>query len=473
MTTQTKVGPLRQIMSSAFRRATPARLRLFLIVDCIVVVAFCSFTVMTVKQHEHAGRTIGKDAGPSVIAAHEVKMAIQQMDACLSSQLLYKSDSNDSKIMEKRFEPWRIALCKHVVIAAKNITYGASEQVPIEDILGAFGRYLMQVQRTRDFHNAGNSAAALAEYRETLRTINKELVPAANALDKANFQILDSIYSGAKSNSKFLCGLVLFIGMLCIICLVVTQFYLFKRFRRRFNLPLLIATVASAFVVMHMYSELSESGEAMKVAKELSYDSILTLLDVRASAYNANAAQSRWLLDRENAALHDKEFHDNVNAMISFSPGHSFDSTILLAEAQLANRDHKFKLPGFSGTLATEFQNVSFEGEKYHMVEALKALKNFCAVDKQMRELEKAGNHDAAVELGLEYDPEASKSAFTKLDYALGTALRINLENFELAVDDAETDLRGLAILAEFFAVFVVVFVYFGLRSRMAEYINP
>ena len=325
------------------------------------------------------------------------------------------------------------------------------------------------MQTAPELHESRDPQTALKAYRTSLDTINKELLPAAQALNEANSQKLDEDYNREKSLSKIYSGGVLVVGLVLITALIITQAFLFIRFRRRINPPIFIATILSFVLVLHLYSELSESAEDMKVAKEYSFDSILTLLDTRASAYSANAAEIRWLLDRQNAGAHEKEFNDHINSIVTFAPGHDFASTIDLAEDQLTT--NKFKLPGLTGTLASEFHNVSFEAEKYAVYKALLALRDFCAIDKQMRALENAGNHEAAMKLGLGYHPEASKFPFTRLDDSLGTALKTNLDHFDQAVIAAEKDLNGLALLSEMFTIYVILSIYFGLRPRMAEYL--
>src|SRR4029453_7886576 len=308
----TQLDPLQHMVRSAFKDVTPVRLRILLVVHWRVVLIFCLVSVTTIRKHEYSVRTVGRDATPSVIAAHQIRIGVEQMDTNLANELLYAHGQDEVQQMAKSFEDWRVSVCKHLVAAAKNITYGSAEQVPIENIQVALGQYDMQAQRARDMHDAGKSADSVSAYRIALKTVQDKLLPNAEALNKANADELEAQYSRRASESALSCGLVLVLGMVLIVLLVITQAYLTRRFRRRLNLPLLVATVCTVIIVQHVYTALRSNAQHLKAAKEDSYDSIVALLDARANAYNGNAAQSRWLLDRENADAHEKSFYASL-----------------------------------------------------------------------------------------------------------------------------------------------------------------
>jgi hypothetical protein len=477
VTMQTKVDqplqrdPLQHMVRATFLDVTPVRLRLLLIANSLLALLFCLVAVTTVHQHEHAALTVGHDAAPSVVAAYAIKGGAVQMDGLLASELLNSPGGDEAQQAQNSFEKWRTNVSRQLVAAARNITYGRVEQLPIENLLVAFGQYQMQAQTARDAHNAGNQPQAMKSYRASLATLTDQLLPNADALNKANADVLESTYAEEKSESALAASGVLVIGIMVIALLLLTQIFLSQRFRRRLNVPLLLATICTVIFVNHIYTELRHSAQHLKVAKEDSYNSIVAILSARSSVFDANAAQNRWLLDKEHADQHEKSFSDDIKSMASFAPGHDFASTLELAEKQISDGE-KIGLPGFTGTLADELANIRFEGEGQVAVEALGALKDYCQTDKRMRELERSGNHQAAVKLGLSYYPDASKFAFTKLDDALSRALKINQEQFESGIKSALKELNGLDLLSLIFSLLVAVCVYIGLRPSMAEYLS-
>ncbi len=463
-----QADPFRELLKSAVADVTPTRLRLLLVIDFLALMVFCSVAVSTIKQHEHSARTVGYNAAPSVMAAQEIKVSLDEMDASLANQLL---QGGDARMHSEDFERARIAACKSLIAAAKNITYGRSEQTPIENIMFALGKYEAQARSALDAAAANNKPAAIQAYLSSVDTLETKLLPSTQELQKANTDQLESIYSAEKSKSALSCGLVLAIGIVLTGCLIVTQLYFTSRFRRRINVPLLIATIAVLFAVNELYSSLRENAQHMKVAKEDSYDSLVALMDARASAYHANALQSRWLFDRERVDLYDKKFRDAMTSIANFSDGQNFASTIADVEKHMAAKE-KITLRGFSGSLATEFGNIRFEGESEAALEALQALAQYSSVDETMRKLGQAGDLAGALKIGLGYAPGESNYYFARFDEAAQRAIKINKQYFETGLSNAFQELNGLIVITAVVTALIVGCIYFGFRPRLAEYVR-
>ncbi len=463
--------PFRQMIYSALKDVTPVRLRLFFVANCLAALLFCFISVATVKEHEHAVKTIGRDAAPSVISAHQIKIAVEQMDADLVDELLYAPGQEEGAEMAADFEMWRKKVSRELVAAAKNITYGSAEQIPLENIQMALGEYEMRAQSARDMHYQGKNQETVNYYSSALQILQAQLLPNADALNRANADKLENAYSQAESESALSCGLVLVVGMLLVVLLLFTQIYLSGRFRRRINLPLLIAMLSTVVFTQHIYSELSENGKALKKAKEDAYNSVVALLDARANSYDAKATASRFLLTHNNASSQEQTFFEKVATVASFAAEHGYSDTIARAQRQLETQE-KINLPGFKGSLADELNNVRFEGEGQAALEALEGFSNYTKADSKMRQLENSGAHAAAVKMCLSYGPNGSMFPFIKFDDALGRTLEINRTHFKIEVDKAFHDLTGLVGLCQLIALLIVVCTYFGLRPRMAEYLH-
>jgi branched-subunit amino acid ABC-type transport system permease component len=470
--TKTKIGPIRYMLRSCTSDITPVRLRLMFFINCLGTVIFGLLAVATVQQHEHAVKTLGFDAAPSVIAARQIKIGVEQMDTDLVTELLHLPGSREGLWMAEDFEKWRIVVCKQIVAAAKNITYGLAEQTPIENIEISLGQYEMQSQQAKDMHSLRLNRMTIDRYRDALQILEHRLLPNADALRKANADALESTYAQEESQAALSCGLVAVAGMLLIGSLLATQIYLARRFHRRLNLPLLIATFCLLFFVQKLYSTLMHNSSHLKIAKEDAYNSVIALLDARADSYEANAAMERWLLDRAHADEHEKTFLDKANSVACFAPGHDFTETIKRAEDQYA-AEQKFNLSGFSGALADEFNNVRFEGEGQAALEALQDWSDYRAIDANMRQQEKLAAHEVALAVGLGYDPHAAKFSFAKFDDAVGRMLKINQYHFDKAIKEGMHDLKGLTVVSQLICLFVLFCIYAGFRPRLAEYVRP
>jgi hypothetical protein len=464
-----QVSPLKQAVHSILSSVTPVRLWLLLFSLCSFAIVFCVAALVTVVQHAHAVKTVGADAAPSVFAAEQIKIGLETMDASLADELLYGAGQPEAQECADDFEHARINVCKQLVTAAKNITYGRAEQAPIENIQAALGQFEMQAQAARDAHQAGKMKDALNCYRGMFQTLEEHLLPNADKLAKANADVLEATYAREKGASAMSCGLVMVIGLILIGMLLYTQIYLSIRFRRRINPPLLIAMTALSLFLQNLTSALTDSGLQLKIGKEDAYNSIVALLEACSNSYEANAAKSRWLLDKERADSHQKHFEEKVATVARFEPGHNFTETLAKAHQQFAN-DQKFNLPGFNGSLADELDNVRFEQEGDAALETMERFADYCATDSKMRKFESSGNHAAALKLGLGYDPKGCNFQFSRYDDALGRTLKINQEHLDKAVKQSMRDLNGLMVTSLALSFLTVVCAYVGLRARIEEY---
>lgn len=470
-TTTTKPSPFKQMVESTLRDVTPVRLRLLLLVNCIIVTGFCSVAITTIHQHEHAARTIGLDATPSVMAAEQIQIAALEMDYYLVNELLISPEDKEVRMMVKHFEDWRNNACKSLVAAASNITYGEKERLPIETILIEMGEYESRAQKARDLHAQQKETEALAAYRSSQETLTGSLLPNTDALHSANSDILEATYSEEQSKSALSCGFVLVTGMLLIGLLVYTQVYTKRRFRRTFNLFLLATTIAMALLVNHLYSSLRESAVHLKAAKEDAYDSMVALLNVRVEAYEAQVNQIRALIDREHAEKYHEQFDKHIANIANFPSG-SIEATIALAKKQVEEKE-RFNLPNFKGSLKDEFDNIKFEGEGAAVMEAIDALRDYRLSVEQIRKEEQAGALGEAIDMSLGFSPNSCKFPFTRFDDAIGRALKINVDHFNRSVKEAFEDLNTLVTLSQIVCLCMFICIYLGLRDRIAEYMNP
>ncbi len=466
---QVLTRPLQKAVDATFQNVTPTRLWLQMACICICSLFFFCASMVTITQHAHAIATVGSDAAPSVIAAHQIKTAVETMDNTLADELLYKSGSTEAQEMFEESEKARINLSKQLITAARNITYGRSEEVPIENIQTALGQFLMEAQNARDLHNFGKDTDASTKYLAALRTLQTRLLPGADALDKANENVLEDTFAHEKGASAMSRGLVLVIGIVLVALIGYTHLYVSMRFRRRLIPALLIALTCTIIFLQHLISMLAISSRNLVIAKEDAYNSVVALLDARSNSYDANAAESRALLDTAHAVDYENYFIEKVNSAAHFEKGHDFGETIARARHQLENHE-KFNLPGFSGSLADELSNVRFPGEAEAALESLEAFATYISTDRKIRQLETAGNHNEALKLGLGYDPRGSNFSFLKYDDALARTLKINQDQLNLASKEAAQALEGLIPTSLLVTLLIIVCTYIGLSPRLDEY---
>ena len=123
----------------------------------------------------------------------------------------------------------------------------------------------------------------LDAYRSELKILQEQLLPSADALNKANSDALETTYADQESKA----GSHLSRHGACYrhtsggTAGGYTQIYLRLKFRRRFNVPLLLATVGTVLFVQWLSGALADNSRNLRTAKEDAYNSISALLSAR------------------------------------------------------------------------------------------------------------------------------------------------------------------------------------------------
>jgi len=488
--------PLRQahqLVASGSRwiSPTPTRLKIALTGSWVLAAVLCVVVLFGQAQHWHAVQTVGVDAAPSVVAAHKIKISIETLDADLVNELL--GTPGEMADYVKDFDKNRVEIGQQIIAASKNITYGAAEQVPIQQIQDSLGRYLMVAQAARDAHSRGEQTSILSEYRKGYKMFKEEIVPAANALNAANNSVLQATYEAQKRASQQMLILTLVVGSALILLLIVTQVYVTRHFRRMLNPALALATAVAVAFVCYTASAFVSHAHNLQGVKQDSYDSVAALLDARADAYEANAAESRWLLDWQMRAEHERTFFEYAGKLATFSNGQTFEKAYTIAQRRKALMAERLKkgdkpvtagldartaspLDGMDGALRKALDNITFpdanplKDEPTQSAETLRTFGVYYSLDAKIRELELAGRHADAVAFCLSMQEGKSNWAFFKFDESLEHWLQLNEDWMHRYTAAAFSDIAGLQYAAPVLSLLIAVLVFLGLRLRLKEY---
>jgi hypothetical protein len=417
-----------------------------------------------IRIHRSAMQTIGKDSAPSIIAAQHIKSALADMDANAANELLAAPGAGAEAI--KAYETRRIEAAKALIAAAENITYGDAERVPIQSLQVGMGTYERLIQRARDLHDRpdrGNEQQFIAAYLQAAQLMDTQLLPAADALDKANNDVLESTYkrqTGRSWTTRVIC--ICAAGLL-LLALAGVQLFLVERTRRVLNPLLAAATLLLLGTAVYVDHALATEQHALKVARQDAFISMHALWQARAIAYWANGDESRYLADPANHAQYEMDFFAKSRRLANLPSGMTFDET-----ANTARSGHA--VPGFTGYLADELNNITFKGERDAAIETLLRFGQYLAVDQQIRLLEKTGKHHEAIELCVGVQPGQSDWAFERFDQALGATLAINQDAFDRAVAQGLDAMQGLEVKAAILAAVSAILIFLGLAVRIREY---
>jgi hypothetical protein len=487
MSTVATPAPKRPRAGAKFGKLdTPARLRFWLAATWASAALFAGAGFVGVRAHREGMQNLGRDSAPSIIAAQRVKAELAAMHAAAARELLsVRPEQRAAAVRE--YENRRRAVTDALLTAAGNITYGDAERVPIRTMLEGLGPYEGALAQARLLHTR-NDAGFVDPLRRADALLTDTMLPAADALDRANQEALDAGYSVARGADTRGWVWLAVSGAAALAALVGTQLFLARKTRRLMNPALVLATAAVLFGLYSLGSGYAAADRQLRRAKDDCFESIGVLTRARADGYEMLAAERLALLDPNRAEEYATRFRFRRNRLLTppqvdtldglmakviaqqLPPGAvraGDEEAVARAWGELARKE----LPSaVGGHLAVELRNVTFAGEREAAVDTLRGFVAFLSADARVNDLSAAGTRDDALALALDDRPDGPARGFRTFDEHLGRTTNINHTEFDKAVD------RGFAAVAdrEWIAVALGAGVWLlaliGLRPRFREY---
>ena len=298
-------------------RTTPGRLRAGVALVVLLACGLGLLTGMVFAALESGFTAIGGHDAPLVEQSNALYYAVSDMDAQVGNVLLTGSDPalaadqhQDLTLYASDQQHAEQDLQQVAVTAAAN----PAAQRAVSSVLDALGRYealaadaILVNQRGHD--PAGRpSAATLSYFQQATDLMSTTVLPAATSLTMANASALDKSYNQDRSTATSGQVLVVVLGLAVAGTLLGIQVFLAARFRRLVNPALAAATVLAVGLAIAGAVQLGAQAGNLKVASQDAFDSILALTQARAVSYDANADETRFLVDPGRAAAYQDAF---------------------------------------------------------------------------------------------------------------------------------------------------------------------
>jgi hypothetical protein len=460
-----------------WRRSTPTWLRALAAAAAAATVALVALLVLDIGQQDRNLRVIGDQAAPEVAAAGDLYFALNDMDAQVANVLLVGSEQGLGFTRDQAltiYEQRRRQADSDLQQAAAAATDPGTQQA-IRDVLDQLGRYealaaqaiLLDGQQS---HPAGHPpATALASYRQATDLLASALLPAAQALTDRNARALEDTYQSQRGATLTVRTWVVVTGAVLLAVLVVLQLYLYRRFRRILNPALILATLLALGLTVSGAGLLGGEAEHLRVAKKDAFDSILALTQARAVSYDANADESRYLVDPDRAARYQQAFLAKSQRLVTLP-----DAAISNYDAELDSALRAYRTDpgtvGWQGFYGTEFRNITFTGERQAAETTLARYQTYQLDDRHIRQLATSGQTRDAIAFCTSYAPGASNYAFDQYDKALAALIAINQNAFTAAIDDGRHDLRGWSFIPWLAGLAILALTVGGVVPRITEY---
>lgn len=459
-------------------RTVPSRLRWFTAGCLLLAAVLGAVGLSTALRAQSTWTTVSDQQAPQVVDAAGLYQALTDLDAQSANLIMFGADTSltsQRSAALTQFTADRTTADRDLQRATLDAAGNATVQRALQDVLDGMGRYQDLDSRALALNDAAHrpaghaDTAAVAEYRQATDLMRTTLLPAADRLVQANNDAYNATYGAERSALGTALWWTLALGVALLAALVGLQVWLAARFRRLVNPALAAATLLVVVFTALAGSLWADERGQLRYARRDAFDSVVALSRARAVAYDANADESRYLLDPGRVAQYQDAFEAQSQQVLTLPEASisSYDTALAAAVTAYRADHHDVRFGGFYGT---EFRNITFPGERAAAEQTLDAFQVYERDDRAIRSLAESGNLDRAIAFGTSYAPGASNAAFSAHDTALQKLIGINDAAFERGVNDGRGELSsGIPLLAASIALALVLCLV-GVRPRLAEF---
>ncbi|WP_181807016.1 hypothetical protein [Streptomyces shenzhenensis] len=469
-------GAARATLRRRYWASVPARLRLLRAVTVLLAAALAVLLLVAgVGTLGTWSGVAGRDA-PRTTSAADLDLALNDMDAQAANILLSNGDAGKGRLET----PYTKAVVfygdarneighdlRTLAVAAQG---SAADEKTVESLTDGFGEYQELIGRAleNDGHHGGRPAA-LADYRRATDLLRTRLLPAASTLVSSNDAAFDTEYTSARAGLSAQLAAVLALGVLLLALLGFLQWYLARSFRRMLNPGVLAATVCTLLAVILGGQMLSASAGHLRVARHDAFDSVVALSRARAIAYDANADESRYLLDPQRREQYADAFLAKSQQLYGIQGAtlSTYDSELATTWQAYESDHHALR---FTGEFQRELANITFPGERTAAEKTVLTYAVYQRDDRKIRALLAAGKEQEAVEFCMGWEPGTSNAHFGAWMTALDKVTAINRAHFTSSVGTGRSTVTGLLPWTCGLLCAATILAALGLRPRLAEF---
>lgn len=417
----------------------------------------------------------GRDA-PRTTSAADLDLALNDMDAQAANMLLAGGNAGKGRQVtpyEKAAGFYRDARraighdLRALAVAAQG---DPADEHTVESLTDDFAEYQELIGRALENDGrAGGKPAALADYRRATDLLRGHLLPSARELVDSNNRAFDTRYAQARSALATRTAVAVALGVLLLVSLGVLQWYVARRFRRILNPGVLAATVCALLAVLLGVQALSATAEDLRGARRDAFDSVVALSRARAIAYDANADESRYLLDAERRDQYAQAFLTKSQELYGLKGAtlHTYDDE-LATTWQAYRSDHEALR--FTGEFRRELDNITFTGERAAAERTVETYAVYQRDDREIRALLTQGREREAIAFCMGWAAGTSNAHFGAWMAALDEVTDINRRHFSASTHAGRSAVRDLLPGALGALVAVAALTALGLRPRFAEF---
>lgn len=396
-----------------------------------------------------------------VSATGDLYYELNDMDAQAANALLvgfHPSDpsmvpaSVDATASVATYQHDRSAADTDLALIARNplLTTQASN---LMDDLGDYESLIAEAlyvdQGTQNEKPASPPATALIAYTQASSLLHARLLPASLKIAETDSASVDASYSAEHASTIGYGYAILGLALLAGVAMLLGNRYHSRRFRRRLSWMAAGTVICLALGFLGRATQ-SASASDLHDAKRNAYDSINALTLAKAVSDDANADESRWLLEGRPQELQDAFFQEatsvaavpDVTGDAAAADPQTYYSglTSVVGAVRLDTADDSVSGVTLGGYLGSELGNVTFTGEGRAAYNATKAFEAYIQDDAAIRAYADGDNLAAAVALDIGTRPGQSNYAFSKYTAALAKVIQINDSGFSAGTSAGQSE---------------------------------
>lgn len=454
----------------------PARLRLLRAATVLLTTALAVLLLLAgLAAYGTWDGVAGRDA-PRTTSAADLDLALNDMDAQAANILLSSGDAGKGRLRT----PYDKAVgfygdarreighdLRTLAVAAQG---DRADERTVESLTDNFAEYQELIGRALENDGrTGGKPAALTDYRQATDLLRDQLLPESRTLVSSNDKAFDTAYTAARATLSAQLGAVVGLGGPLLAVLGVLQWYLARRFRRILNLGVLAATVCALLAVLLGAQLLSASADRLRAARHDAFDSVVALSRARAIAYDANADESRYLLDPGRRDRYAGSFLAKSQQLYGLKGAtlSSYDSELATTWQAYRSDHHDLR---FTGEFRRELDNITFPGERAAAERTVETYAVYQRDDHHIRALVAQGRVREAVAFCVSWQPGMSNAHFGAWMAALDKVTDINRDHFASSVREGRSTVSGLLPWSAGLLLAALLLTALGLRPRLAEF---
>ncbi|WP_216898523.1 hypothetical protein [Nocardia alni] len=454
----------------------PAWIRLLAIVA--IVAAFGAAVTIALGAGSIRGGidSLGHHTAPGVAATEDMASALADMDSQIGNLLLAGDDpalAVTRATALRTYEQCRVQAGDDLRLATTVAGGDSATQATLSSIFDHFGQYEalaanIQLLDASEHNPAGHpSPDILNEYRQATDLMATTLGTIQD-LTHANNNVLQSAYTATRHDSVVTDAWLGVFAVVLFAALIGLQVMLRLTMRRLLNPALLVATVLALVLVIGGAIATTQAGTQLRIAKQDAFDSLLIVEQARAIGFDANADESRYLVDPTRAQQYEPAFFtkSQVLAQVDASTFAQYYPALTTAMGTFIDGNGLT----IGGLFGDELHNIDFLGEDISARATLAAYHTYQQDDTIFR-AQAETNLQQAISFYTSTDYGSSDGDFAAYNIQLNSVTDVNQHAFDAAIPAGINDLGGWTdwIPYALFAL-ITIAAFLGIRPRLAEY---